>query len=181
MPECSSRSVSGKRKISTEILDLVGVVMAAADSVRPQAAAKPLTFDVRIPAGPILVRGDASRLQQVIWNLLSNALKFTPPHGTVTLSITASDEQIRIVVSDTGQGIAAEFLPLVFDRFRQSDASTTRRHGGLGLGLAVVRHLVEAHGGTVAVESAGVGQGTTFIVTLPARRAVVEGFDRVAG
>jgi signal transduction histidine kinase len=171
-----SRIVSGKMKISTESVDLLAIVMAAADSIRPLAHAKPLTFDVVVGVDRAMVRGDAGRLQQVIWNLLSNAIKFTPPDGHITLELAADDREARIVVTDTGQGIAAEFLPLVFDRFRQADASTSRRQGGLGLGLSVVRHIVDAHGGTVAVESAGAGRGATFIVALPlARRSPGEG------
>jgi signal transduction histidine kinase len=162
-----SRIVSGKMKISTDIVDLRGIVTAAADSVRPLAQAKPLQLDVVLPPDRVVVRGDAARLQQVIWNLVSNAIKFTPAEGRVVLELAADDRVARIVVTDTGQGIAPEFLPLVFDRFRQADASTTRRQGGLGLGLSVVRHLVEAHGGSVTVESAGTGRGATSTVTVP--------------
>jgi signal transduction histidine kinase len=175
-----SRIVSGKMKISTDVVDLVGVVTATADSVRPLALAKPLQFDVVPAVDRIDVRGDAGRLQQIIWNLLSNAIKFTPAGGRVVLGLTADDLVARIVVTDTGQGIAPEFLPLVFDRFRQADASTTRRQGGLGLGLSVVRHLVEAHGGTVTVESAGTGRGATFTVSVPVVRKRAEGVDRGA-
>jgi signal transduction histidine kinase len=162
-----SRIISGKMKISTEVVDLTPVVTAAADSLRPEAAARSLHLEACVPGSVVLVRGDAGRLQQVIWNLLSNAIKFTPANGRVRLSLEAGGELAKIVVDDTGHGIAAEFLPLAFDRFRQADASTTRRQGGLGLGLSVVRYLVEAHGGTVTVESPGVGQGATFTVTLP--------------
>ncbi|HYN06668.1 MAG TPA: ATP-binding protein [Vicinamibacterales bacterium] len=175
-----SRIVSGKMKISTDIVDLVGVVTAAADSVRPLALTKPLQFDVVLAADQIVVRGDAGRLQQIIWNLVSNAIKFTPADGRIVLGLTADDACARIVVTDTGQGIAPEFLPLVFDRFRQADASTTRRHGGLGLGLSVVRHLVEAHGGTVTVESGGVGRGATFTVSLPLGRKRAREVGRAA-
>jgi signal transduction histidine kinase len=169
-----SRIISGKMKISTEVVNLVTVVTAAADSLRPEAAAKSVHLDVRVPGAAVLVRGDAGRLQQVIWNLLSNAIKFTPADGSIRLSLEAGGDLARIVVADKGHGIAADFLPLVFDRFRQADASTTRRHGGLGLGLSVVRHLVEAHGGTVTVESPGVGQGATFTASLPLIGLAVE-------
>ena len=116
-------------------------------------------------AGPII--GDARRLQQVVWNLLSNAVKFTPPRGRVEISCARRGPGVLIAVRDTGQGIAPEFLPRLFDRFTQADSTTTRAHGGLGLGLAIVRHLVEMHGGTVRAESRGEGQGATFTVTLP--------------
>ncbi|RPH54400.1 sensor histidine kinase, partial [bacterium] len=114
-----------------------------------------------------LVVGDPQRLQQVVWNLLSNAIKFTPRGGEVRVSVEALDGHTEIIVADTGQGIAAEFLPHVFERFRQADPSSTRRHGGLGLGLAIVRQLVELHGGTVRAESFGEGRGATFVVSLP--------------
>ena len=120
-------------------------------------------------AGP--VTGDPARLQQVVWNLLMNAVKFTPRGGRVELVLRGAGPHVEIVVGDTGQGIAPEMLPHVFERFRQADSSSTRAHGGLGLGLALVRHLVELHGGTVAAGSAGAGQGATFVVSLPARAA----------
>ena len=115
-----------------------------------------------------LVSGDSERLQQVIWNLLANAVKFTRPGGTIRLEIARVGPNVRLSVRDTGQGISPDFLPYVFDRFRQADASASRRHGGLGLGLALVRQIVELHGGAVGVDSRGVKQGTTFWVTLPA-------------
>jgi signal transduction histidine kinase len=111
--------------------------------------------------------GDANRLQQIVWNLLSNAVKFTPKGGTVDVRLESMNSRVEFHVRDTGVGIAAEFLPYVFERFRQADSSSTRSHGGLGLGLAIVRHLVELHGGTVRAESPGIGQGATFIVNLP--------------
>jgi signal transduction histidine kinase/CheY-like chemotaxis protein len=161
-----SRITSGKLRLEMHHVDPAAVIDAAIESIRPAAAAR----DVRIasmiePAGPVL--GDASRLQQVLWNLLSNAVKFTPRDGTVSVSLRRSDGQIEFSVSDTGQGIAPQFLPHVFERFRQADGSTTRKHGGLGLGLAIVKHLIDLHGGTVRAESAGEGRGATFTVSLP--------------
>ena len=124
------------------------------------------------------ISGDADRLQQVIWNLLSNSIKFTPKGGKVLARLEQTDSNLEITISDTGQGIAPELLPYVFDRFRQSDSSSSRRHGGLGLGLAIVRQLVELHGGTVSVESPGEGEGSTFKVQLPVRSVRHEPGDR---
>ena len=144
------------------------MVGGAVDAVLPSATAKEIGVDTRLDALHATISGDPARLQQVVWNLLSNAVKFTPRGGTVTVSLghgrTGSFE-IRVV--DTGQGIAEEVLPRVFDRFQQQDASTTRRHGGLGIGLAIVRQLTQLHGGSVRAESAGAGRGATFIVELP--------------
>jgi CheY-like chemotaxis protein len=120
-----------------------------------------------LDTGPVALSGDPARLQQVVWNLLTNAIKFTPRGGRVEIMLSREGSNVEIRVSDTGAGIRAEFLPYVFDRFRQADSSTTRRHGGLGLGLAIVRHLVELHGGTARAESGGEGEGSTFTVTLP--------------
>jgi CheY-like chemotaxis protein/anti-sigma regulatory factor (Ser/Thr protein kinase) len=143
------------------------VIEAAVDSVRPAAEAKGIRLQVVLDprAGP--VSGDPDRLQQVVWNLLTNAVKFTPKDGRVQILLARVNSHLELTVSDTGQGIEEKFLPFVFDRFRQADPSTTRIHGGLGLGLAIVRHLVELHGGTVTVESRGKGEGTTFKVSLP--------------
>ncbi|MCI0363838.1 MAG: ATP-binding protein [Phycisphaerales bacterium] len=161
------------------------VIAAALDVVRPAAEAKNINITVRLDpsAGP--VSGDAERLQQVIWNLLANAIKFTPERGRVEISSRWADSSIEIEVADSGQGISEEFLPYVFERFRQADISTTRAHGGLGLGLAIVRHLVEMHGGTVRAESAGKGKGATFIVRLPvqmdrSRRPSIARFEEEA-
>jgi signal transduction histidine kinase/ActR/RegA family two-component response regulator len=162
-----SRIISGKVRLDLRPAELPAIVEAALDSVRPGAVAKRIrivpVFDAHV--GPVL--GDPERLQQVAWNLLSNAIKFTPPGGRVELLLQRVDQQAEIQVTDNGQGIAPEFLPYVFDRLRQADASSTRRHGGLGLGLAIVRHLVELHGGTVRARSPGVGKGATFVVSLP--------------
>ena len=162
-----SRIITGKLQLRVSRVDLRAIVQAGVDSIRPAAAAKSIDLDTCTGSAPVFVTGDADRLQQVVWNFLSNALKFTPAHGHVTVSIDSAEDGVRLSVSDSGIGIASEFLPFVFDRFRQGDTGTTRAHGGLGLGLAIVRHLVEMHGGSVEVYSAGVGQGTRFSVLLP--------------
>ena len=163
-----SRMISGKLKLDMALVDIAAVINAAIDSVQLAADSKQITLDVIFQPSARHVLGDASRLQQVVWNLLSNAIKFTPPGGRVTIKLEHVKCDIQVKISDTGQGITADFLPCVFDRFRQIDSSSTRRHGGLGLGLAIVRHLIELHGGTVAVESEGEGCGATFTVNLPA-------------
>jgi PAS domain S-box-containing protein len=163
--------LSGKLRLDIHSVDLGDVVTAALGSVAPVAAAKNIRLEWRPPPGRRRVRGDPNRLQQVVWNLLNNAIRFTPGDGTVRVALACHGEQIGMTVSDTGQGISAEFLPYVFDRFRQADSSTTRHHGGLGLGLAIVKHLAELHGGSVRVASAGPGQGATFTVELPAEPA----------
>jgi PAS domain S-box-containing protein len=162
-----SRIITGKLRLDVRPLELVPIIEAAMDAVRPAADAKSIELHTELDplAGP--VSGDPARLQQVAWNLLANAVKFTPRGGQVSIKLGRVDSYVEITVSDTGQGITADFLPFVFDRFRQADGSTTRMHGGLGLGLAIVRHLVELHGGTVQAHSAGQGQGATFKVHLP--------------
>jgi signal transduction histidine kinase/ActR/RegA family two-component response regulator len=162
-----SRIISGKIRLEIHPFDLAEVVDAAVDTVRPAAEAKSIALQtVHEPRlGP--VTGDASRLQQVFWNLLANAIKFTPSGGTVRIRVQRLNAHVEVSVSDSGDGIKPEFLPLVFDRFRQADSSTTRHHGGLGLGLAIVKQLVELHGGIVRAESAGQGQGAAFTVELP--------------
>ncbi|MGE3511059.1 MAG: ATP-binding protein, partial [Vicinamibacterales bacterium] len=162
-----SRIITGKLTLEVEPVHLPAVVMAALDSIRPGAHAKGIRLLEALEPSA-MVSGDRHRLQQVIWNLLSNAVKFTNSGGTVTVSLRDVGDTVEIAVSDTGVGIRREVLPFVFDRFRQADPSTTRSQGGLGLGLAIVRHLVELHGGSVRVRSV-VGQGTTFVVDLPAR------------
>ena len=163
-----SRIITGKLRLQVRPVNLVPVIESAIESVRLAAEAKSIRLQSRIDSqvGPLL--GDANRLQQVVWNLLSNALKFTPKDGQVEIRLQRINSHAEITVSDTGLGISSDFLPFVFDRFRQQDSSTTRSYGGLGLGLAIVRQLVELHGGTVTVVSPGIGQGTTFTVTLPA-------------
>jgi CheY-like chemotaxis protein len=162
-----SRIVAGKLRLKPAAVDLPEVIAAALVAVRPAAAAKSIRLRSVLCGAPGRVWGDAGRLQQVVWNLLSNAIKFTPQGGHVEIRLGVTDSQAEIVVSDTGQGIRPDFLPFVFERFRQAESATTRTHGGLGLGLAIVRQLVELHGGTVRAESPGEGQGATFTVSLP--------------
>jgi signal transduction histidine kinase len=162
-----SRVISGKMRVDVRRVDLATVVEAALDAVRPAADARNIRLQTVLDprAGP--VNGDPGRLQQVVWNLLINAVKFTPKDGRVQVHLQRVNSHVEIVVSDTGQGIAPEILPFVFDRFRQADSSSTRAHGGLGLGLSLVKHIVELHGGTVLAQSAGEGKGATFVVKLP--------------
>jgi signal transduction histidine kinase/ActR/RegA family two-component response regulator len=170
-----SRIISGKMKLELAPLDVGAVLDATLESVRPAAAAKGLHLEaIKLPiAQPVL--GDAARLQQVLWNLLSNAVKFTPEGGVVAVRMETTGTHLAVEVSDTGRGIDPAFLPHMFERFRQADSSTTRREGGLGLGLAIVRHLVELHGGTVEASSAGEGLGATFRVQLPLPGGVARG------
>jgi signal transduction histidine kinase/CheY-like chemotaxis protein len=162
-----SRVIAGKFTLKTEPVDLESVLNGAVDTVRPSIEAKGITLDLMTDPNLTPIMGDPDRLQQVIWNLLSNAIKFTPEGGSITVRVERANSVVVITVSDTGQGIKAEFLPYVFERFRQADSTYTRQFGGLGLGLAIVRHLVELHGGTVRAESRGEGHGASFIVTLP--------------
>ncbi|HEX2570799.1 MAG TPA: ATP-binding protein [Polyangia bacterium] len=165
-----SRIVTGKLKLEVLPVDLRQIIDAALDSARPAAEAKGLVLEKEFDgdgASVGLVRGDADRLQQVVWNLLSNAIKFTPERGRVRIKLKSAPGQAIIEVEDTGAGIPPDFLPYVFDRFRQADGSAVRKHGGLGLGLAIVRHLVELHGGTVQAMSEGEGQGARLSVRLP--------------
>ena len=163
-----SRIISGKLRLDVRRVDLVAIANAAVDVVRPAASARRVRLSVDPgPEPSVDLVGDADRLQQVVWNLLSNAVKFTPSDGSVSLSVERRGSAVRLTVADTGAGIAPEHLPFIFERFRQVDSSTTRKYGGLGLGLAIVRHLVELHGGSVSAHSAGVGHGATFTVELP--------------
>ena len=165
----SARIVTGKLRIEPSLVDVVPALEAALDTVRSAAEAKGITLVANFRRLPELVLGDSTRLQQVVWNLLTNAVKFTPEGGRVELWMEGAADHIRIVVSDTGKGVEPEFLPFVFDRFRQADASSGRRYGGVGLGLSLVKHLVELHGGTITVASEGAGRGATFTITLPRR------------
>ena len=162
-----SRIITGKMVLTMEPSDVRAVVRATIDSVRPAMRAKQIHFEENIVEDLPQVYGDAHRLQQVFWNLLSNAVKFTGNHGTITLTGRLTPPVVEFEIADTGIGIGREVLPFVFDRFRQADSSTTRMHGGLGLGLAIVRHIVELHGGTVQAFSAGEGHGATFGIRLP--------------
>jgi CheY-like chemotaxis protein/two-component sensor histidine kinase len=163
----ASRINTGQLRLDVRPVDPAAIVNAVLDTVRPAADAKSIQIEAAIDSGPGKVSADAMRLQQVVWNLLNNAIKFTPKEGRVKVRLERRDSEILLTVRDSGQGISAEFLPFVFDRFRQADSTTTRRHGGLGLGLAIVRHLVELHGGTVQAESDGEGRGATFTLRLP--------------
>jgi signal transduction histidine kinase/ActR/RegA family two-component response regulator len=162
-----SRIITGKLRLEVRPVELAPLIGAAVEGVRPAAEARGLRLDVRLDesAGP--VAGDADRLRQVVWNLLSNAIKFTPQGGSVEVRLSRADGHAEVTVTDTGRGIAPEFLPHVFDRFRQADQRLTREHGGLGLGLAIARHLVEMHGGTISAASAGTGAGATFSFRIP--------------
>ncbi|HYP26733.1 MAG TPA: ATP-binding protein [Blastocatellia bacterium] len=162
-----SRIITGQLRLDVRPVDLTSVIQAAVDVVRPTVEVKGIRLQVVLDpnAGPIA--GDPNRLQQIVWNLLSNAVKFTPKRGRIQVRLERINSHVQLTVSDTGQGISPDFLPLVFDRFKQADSTLSRAHGGLGLGLAIVRHLVEQHGGTVRAESSGEGQGATFKVQLP--------------
>jgi PAS domain S-box-containing protein len=162
-----SRIITGKLRMDVRPSDPSSFIDAAVEAVRPAAEAKGVRVQKVIDTGPISIPGDPVRLQQVVWNLLSNAIKFTPRGGRVQIRSERVNSHLEIVVSDTGQGISPDFLPHVFDRFRQADQKTSRQHGGMGLGLAIVRHLVEMHGGTVSANSEGEGKGATFTVSLP--------------
>ena len=168
-----NRIVSGKLRLELQATDLAEVVQAAVEAVRPSADAKELRLQLFVEplAGPIT--GDPARLQQVVWNLLTNAVKFTPPGGRIDLTLRRLDGELALTVEDSGIGIAPDFLPHVFDRFRQGDASTTRRHGGLGLGLSIARQLVELHGGSILAASEGEGRGASFELRLPITRSRV--------
>jgi signal transduction histidine kinase len=168
-----SRIVAGRMRLDVQPVDLRVVVQAALDAVEPAIAAKEIRLQSLLDPRAASATGDPSRLQQVVWNLLVNAVKFTPKGGRVEVLLRRVDSHVEIVVSDTGQGIRPELLPHIFERFRQADSSTTRAHAGLGLGLALVRHLVELHGGSVTAESPGEGKGARFTVTLPLAATVI--------
>ena len=173
-----SRFISGKLSLKLQRVDLGEVVRAALEALRPTALAKGVVLDARCESVRLL--GDLDRLHQVVWNLVANAVKFTPRGGRVEVRVDEERGGARIVVRDNGPGIEPEFLPYVFERFRQADASSSRRHGGLGIGLAVVRQFAELHGGTVRAESAGAGQGATFTVELPRSEAALEPLGEAA-
>jgi signal transduction histidine kinase/CheY-like chemotaxis protein len=162
-----SRVITGKLRLNIEPVDAAAIINAAIDAVQLAADSKGIQLEVTLDPSARRVSGDASRLQQVVWNLLSNSIKFTPEGGRVRVRLERADSYAQIRVSDTGEGISQDFLPFIFEYFRQADGSSTRRHGGLGLGLAIVRHLVELHGGTVHADSQGRGHGVTFTIRLP--------------
>jgi CheY-like chemotaxis protein len=162
-----SRIISGKIRLAVERMDIGMVVRAAVETVKPAAEAKGVRVHTVLDAFAGPVSGDPNRLQQVFWNLMTNAIKFTPKGGRIQVLLERVNSHLELSVIDTGEGIAPEFLPYVFDRFRQAEGGTTRRHAGLGLGLAIVKQLVELHGGTVRAKSGGPGAGSTFTVSLP--------------
>jgi CheY-like chemotaxis protein len=162
-----SRIITGKLKIEARSVDLGAVLEAAIEAVRPSFEAKSIRFENMMDSQALLIPGDANRLQQIFWNLFNNAVKFTPEGGEVRVEVECDVSRARISVTDSGIGMSPEFLPYIFDRFRQADGSTTRVHGGLGLGLSIVKHLVQLHQGTIEVESKGKDQGSRFTVSLP--------------
>lgn len=162
-----NRILSGKIRLDVQRVELLPLIEAAVETVKPAAIAKKIRLQTLLDPLAPPVSGDPNRLQQIFWNLLSNAIKFTPSGGRVQIILERVNSHVEVSVTDTGAGIAPEFLPHVFERFRQADASTTRQHGGLGLGLAIVRHLTELHGGSVRAKSAGEGRGSVFTVLLP--------------
>ena len=166
-----SRVITGKMRLELIPLNLAPVLESAVETLRPTALAKGITLQSDIPSLTVKVRSDPDRVQQIMWNLLSNAIRFTPVNGRVDVRLRQVESNVQIIVQDTGIGIHQEFLPYVFDRFQQADSSITRKYGGLGLGLAIVRSLVELHGGTVMAESPGDGQGTKFVIELPIAEA----------
>jgi PAS domain S-box-containing protein len=168
-----SRIVSGKLRLNVTDIDIAQLLSSSLETVRLSAEAKLISINTSFAPDLGTIAGDETRLQQIVWNLLTNAVKFTPRSGTVTLTGERSESHLTIAVSDTGEGIPPAFLPHIFEAFRQAENASTRVHGGLGLGLSIVRYLVEAHGGTVEAASAGPGQGATFTVTLPIRTAAV--------
>lgn len=169
-----SRIISGRLRLNVRSVKPAQIVDAAVDALRPAATAKAINLDVKLDTDAGTITADSDRLQRIVWNLISNAIRFTPKGGQIEVQLTQVDSRIEIAVRDTGIGINPAFLPYVFDRFRQADSSSKRRQGGLGLGLAIVRHLVEMHGGTVKAESNGEGKGATFVVELPLGAAGVE-------
>lgn len=162
-----SRVITGRLRLNMGPVDVASVINSAIDSVQLAADSKGIHLGVTLDPSTRHTVGDAGRLQQVVWNLIANAIKFTPSGGRIEVRVERSDAALQLCVSDSGAGISADFLPFIFDRFRQADSTSTRAHGGLGLGLAIVRHLVELHGGSVRADSAGLGKGATFTIRLP--------------
>lgn len=174
-----SRIISGKLRLDVRQVDLISIVNAAIDSIRPAAEAKTIRLQTMLDPAAAPICGDADRLQQIVWNLLTNAVKFTPKGGRIQVKVQRINSHVEVIVTDSGVGIKKDFLPYVFDRFRQADASTTRIHGGLGLGLSIVHQLVDLHGGSVSVSSEGEGQGASFRITLPFVGVVNQGPEAV--
>ena len=166
-----SRIASGKFTFTPSAIEFQQVIEAAVDSIRPAAEARNIRLKTSLSSAGLLVFGDPDRLLQMASNVLSNAVKFTPPEGTIQVRLFCENSSIKFIVSDTGEGIDSKFLPHVFDRFRQANSTTTRKHGGLGLGLAIVHHIIGLHGGTIRAESPGLGKGATFVVDLPVLKA----------
>lgn len=173
----TARIVSGKLRLDIQPVDLTSLIENAVEVLQPAAEAKGIDIQLTLDFGREVITGDADRLQQIVWNLLSNAIKFTPNGGCAEVRLERADPHVRITVSDTGKGISPEYLPFIFDRFHQADSPSTRRHTGLGLGLSLVRHLVELHGGTVYAKSPGEGQGASFIINLPLRAVLPQHAD----
>lgn len=173
-----SRIISGKIHLEVQPISLHEVIHNAIESVRASAEGKKIRIRTLLDSSVGFVRGDPNRLQQILWNLLTNAVKFTPGGGRIQVVLERVNSHVEVVVEDTGIGIAADFLPFVFERFRQADAATTRRHGGLGIGLSIVKTLVELHGGSVRVKSAGENQGTTFVIALPVSHVTDDEVER---
>jgi PAS domain S-box-containing protein len=169
-----SRIITGKLRVDTHSVDVLLVIHDAIDAIRPAVEAKEIQVRTRFDSPDLIVKGDVDRLQQVFWNLLSNAVKFTPPRGTIEIVLTRSGSDAEIRIEDSGPGIPEDFLPRIFERFSQADGSSTRKHGGLGLGLAIVRHLVELHGGTVYASNGQSGRGAVLTVRLPAIEPAAE-------
>lgn len=162
-----SRIIAGKLRIEPRVINVIGPIQEAITTIEPAASARYINVDLRYGATPALVAADAARLQQVFWNLLSNAVRFTPPGGRIVIDVGRDEKHVTVSVTDSGEGIDPDFLPRLFERFTQHDVSTTRKHGGLGLGLSIVRYIVELHGGAITARSEGRGHGATFTVTLP--------------
>jgi len=169
-----SRIITGKLEIERGPIAVPQLVDRVTDGITPTAAARRITLRTRIAESVPPIEGDAKRLHQVLNNVLSNAVKFTPDGGSIDVECGVDDTWVQVIVRDSGAGIPPEFLPFVFDRFRQADSRTTRRHGGLGLGLAIARHIVEQHGGTMTASSEGEDRGATFVIGLPAQRTALE-------
>ena len=174
-----NKLTSGAARLDVALVDVKSTVDGALQALQPTAEAKGIRLTAAIDPAGLQMSADGRRLQQVIWNLVHNAIKFTPDQGLVEVIVTRTITSVQIRVTDNGQGIPPDFLPYVFDRFRQADSSTTRGAWGLGIGLSIAKHIVELHGGTVAAASGGPGQGSTFIVHLPASRLATAGGEEV--